>query len=81
MIVDTHCHLDFEWFDDDRERVIERAEAAGVNNIIVPALDLDNSRTVLELASQYEGVFGAVGVHPNSSANWDDNNVLLLTGP
>ena len=73
MIVDTHCHLDFEWFDDDREEVIKRAEAATVTNIIVPALDLDNSRTVLELASQYEGVFGAVGVHPNSSANWDDN--------
>ncbi|GMQ78777.1 MAG: TatD family hydrolase [Anaerolineae bacterium] len=73
MIVDTHCHLDFEWFDDDREQVIERAGAAGVSNIIVPALDLANSRTVLELAGQYESVFGAVGVHPNSSANWEDN--------
>ncbi len=80
MTVDTHCHLDFEWFDNDRAQVIERAEAVGVNNIIVPALDLDNSRAVLELTGKYEDVFGAVGVHPNSSANWDDNWIDALRG-
>lgn len=72
MLIDTHCHLDFERFDEDRDEVIARAVEAGVRRIIVPALDLDNCRTVLELAEKYEAVYAAVGVHPNSSAGWED---------
>lgn len=49
-----------------------RAAAAGVMQMIVPALDLANCRTVLALTEQYDGVFAAVGVHPNSTAGWQD---------
>lgn len=72
MLVDTHCHLDFERFDEDREQVVARAAAAGVERIIVPALDLENVETVLALAEQYEAVYAAIGVHPNSASAWDD---------
>jgi TatD DNase family protein len=72
MLVDTHCHLDFDRFDDDREAVVKQALAAGVQRIIVPAVDLDNCPAVLELAGRYEQVYAAVGVHPNSTAGWQD---------
>ncbi|HSM54691.1 MAG TPA: TatD family hydrolase [Candidatus Sulfomarinibacteraceae bacterium] len=72
MLVDTHCHLDFERFDGERDAIVARALAAGVKRIIVPALDLENCRTVLQLADRYSAVFAAVGVHPNSSAVWRD---------
>jgi len=78
MLLDTHCHLDFERFDDDRDAVVARAAAAGVTRIIIPALDLQNCRTVLQLADQYEGVYTAVGIHPNSSAAWQDDWVGIL---
>ncbi|MAU00797.1 MAG: hydrolase TatD [Anaerolineaceae bacterium] len=78
MLIDTHCHLDFDRFDKDRDEVVHRAADAGVTQIVVPALDLDNCRTVLALAEKYEGVFAAVGVHPNSSAGWQDNWVGVL---
>ena len=71
-LIDTHCHLDFERFDEDREEVLARAAAAGVARIVVPALDLDNCPAVLRLAGQYAPVYAAVGVHPNSSAGWEE---------
>lgn len=72
-LIDSHCHLDFNWFDDDRDAVVERALAAGVTQIIVPAIDLENGPAVLRLTERYENVFAAVGVHPNSTAGWQDN--------
>lgn len=71
-LVDTHCHLDFESLVEDIDGVIGRAAEAGVERIIVPALDLSNVRAVLALAERHAGVFAAVGVHPNSAAGWRD---------
>ena len=72
MLIDTHCHLDFDNFDHDRDAVVDRAVKAGVERMIVPALDLNNCRSVLDLADRYSSVYAAIGVHPNSSANWHD---------
>ncbi len=71
-LIDTHCHLDFESFAEDRDAVVERARAADVTRMIVPALESENWQAVLALADRYAGVYTAVGVHPNSSAGWQD---------
>lgn len=71
-LVDTHCHLDFESFDADRDIVISRAADAGVEAIVIPALDLGNARAVLALAHSRAGLYAAVGVHPNSTAAWHE---------
>ena len=72
-LIDTHCHLDFESFAEDRDAVVERALNAGVSRIIVPALEPENWQAVVDLADRYVGVYTAVGVHPNSSAEWQDS--------
>lgn len=78
MLIDTHCHLDFDSFDADRGEVINRAREAGVNRIVVPSLDLNNCEKVIGLADMYEGVYAAVGIHPNSSKDWRDEWVGKL---
>ena len=71
MLTDTHCHLDFDQFDPDREEVIRRAEQAGLTRILVPGIDLASSRAAVTLAEEHDCVYAAVGVHPNSGATWE----------
>ena len=78
MLIDTHCHLDFDRFDEDRNEVVSRMITAGVKRVIVPALDPDNWHAVLDLADQYDSVYAAVGVHPNSCAGWTDEWINTL---
>jgi len=69
--VDTHCHLDWNSFDADREVVIDRAVQAGVMRMITIGVDLPSSRRAIEIADQHAAVYAAVGVHPNDCADFD----------
>lgn len=68
MIVDTHCHLDFDAFDPDRDAVIARSRAAGVTQIILPSIDLATSAHLTTLAQAHEGIYATVGIHPNGTS-------------
>jgi TatD DNase family protein len=64
-LIDTHCHLDAGELDVlGLDRVVERARAAGVDRIVVPAIDPGNFDTVRALAGRFEGVRVALGIHP-----------------
>jgi len=65
MFTDTHAHLSFPDFASDRPATIARATAAGVTRIVSVATDLADAHRVLAVASQFPGVFAAVGLHPN----------------
>ncbi len=78
LLIDTHCHLDFEAYDSDRAQVLERARAAGVIAVVNPAVDVASSAAVCDLAAEEPLVFAAVGVHPNSSAGFDSDQIAVL---
>ncbi|MGE0550717.1 MAG: TatD family hydrolase [Kofleriaceae bacterium] len=65
-MIDTHCHLDIEVFDDDREEVIARATAAGVVGMVIPAIRPRTWGALATLANRHAdaGVRFAVGIHP-----------------
>jgi len=68
---DTHCHLDFDRFEKDREQVLQRAWDAGLVWILNPGIDLETSNSAIALAKQFPGkINAAVGIHPNYGKPW-----------
>jgi len=72
MLTDTHCHLDFNKFDEDRTAVIQRALDAGVERIMIPALDYESSLAGIKLAKSHPSIYAAVGFHPTDLDKWNE---------
>jgi TatD DNase family protein len=78
MFIDTHAHLFYPNFDGELDDVLNRAKESGVNYIIVPATDLETSRKVIELIEKYDFIYGAVGVHPHETKDWNDSYISKI---
>ena len=69
-LIDSHCHLDSAEFDPDRDAVIERARAAGVEHML--AIGTGNGppdlEAALRLADKYPAFYATVGIHPHDAA-------------
>ena len=78
MLTDTHCHLDFNKFNEDRDAVIQRATETGVERILVPALELESSRSVIGLTNSHSNIFAAVGFHPTDLDTWSNTSIENL---
>ena len=65
MLIDTHAHIDGEEFKDDLPEVIERAKAAGIGKIFVPAINLQGMDNLLAVCHKYPGyAYPMIGLHP-----------------
>lgn len=74
-MIDTHCHIDFEDFDDDRDEVIKRA-LAKLDKVIVSGYSNDSNLNVLKLSKENEGfIYPTFGFHPVSSQNATDEEI------
>lgn len=76
-VVDSHCHLQNEAFDGDRDAVLARAREAGIERILVPGYDLASSERAVDLVAQHPDLLdAAVGIHPHyagsiSQRDWE----------
>lgn len=75
MWVDTHCHLDFPAFDDDRTQVIDDSREVGVEHFVVPGTSPRSWHTTAELPRRYENVHVAYGIHPHFLPQLSDEEV------
>ncbi len=66
MLIDTHCHLYFDAFDADREAVLARMAAAGVDGALVIGIEPDSNASAAALARMYPQLRYSVGLHPTS---------------
>ena len=78
QLIDTHTHLDFEMFDDDRAQVIARARNAGVERIVVLGVHAANWQWVWQLACDEPSVHAALGLHPVFLEEHQDAHVQQL---
>ena len=74
-MIDTHCHIDFEDFDSDREDVIKRAKDK-LDHVIVSGYSNSSNMDVLKLSKDYEGfIYPTFGFHPVSSQNATEDDI------
>jgi len=71
MIIDTHCHLDDQRYNDDIEEVLQNAKDKGVEKFIIPGADTSTLERAVALSEQFEEVYFAVGVHPYDIEGYD----------
>lgn len=67
MLIDSHCHLDFEALSADLEGVLARAAAAGVTGMVTISTRVDKFSTYADLAEKYPNVWCSVGTHPHNA--------------
>lgn len=66
MLIDSHCHLYFDKFDEDRDAVLERMQAAGVGLAVVIGIDHESNRKACKLAQNHPELVYSAGLHPTS---------------
>jgi len=78
-MIDTHCHIDEEAFDADREEVIARQREAGVEAMIVPGVNVASIQTVLDVCHAHPGYcYPALGLHPEDvKADWQEQLAIV----
>jgi TatD DNase family protein len=75
ILVDSHCHIDGEQFDADREQIIENARIAGVFamlNIGTGSPKDDSFEQTDKLTKDYDFIYGSVGIHPHDAIEYDE---------
>jgi TatD DNase family protein len=81
-MIDSHCHLDFPDFGDDRDGILTRARAAGVSAFVCigSGEDTGSARRAVALAAQVPDVWAAVGVHPHDVSKMTEADWAELDG-
>lgn len=76
-MIDTHCHITYEYYD-DIPKILDKIKENGVSKIIVNGCDMKSNLEVLELIKKYDIVYGAIGFHPTELDNFTDSDLVWL---
>ena len=76
-MVDTHCHLYFEYYD-NLDDIINKIKNSGVRAVIVNGCDMKTNKEVIKLVNKYDIVYGALGFHPTELDNFKYEDLRWL---
>lgn len=77
-LFDSHCHLDDERYDEDREEVIDAVQRAGVERCVCVGSDMASSRRCQNLSEKYPFIYFAAGVHPHEAKDVEEDYLTEL---
>jgi TatD DNase family protein len=80
MLIDTHCHLDFKDFDNDRDDVLKAARDIGVKAIINVGSSMEGTERSVQIAQDNDFIYAAAGIHPHEADSVTENDLKLFTG-
>ena len=72
MFLDSHCHLDDEKFDGDREEIIAEIKKQGISRVISAGYNLKSSMDAIELSKKYDFIYATCGISPNDIPQYED---------
>src|SRR3990167_4703213 len=78
IFFDTHAHLNFKRLAKVLSEIITQANQVGVKYMVVPGTDEDSSQKAVAIASQHEGIYAAIGIHPHHAFETADQNGRAL---
>ena len=67
MIIDSHCHLDYEPLINNIDQILLNAKKNDIAKLLTIGTSLESSKKVLDIINKYSNVYGAIGIHPNST--------------
>lgn len=76
-LIDTHAHLQFEAYDEDRDEVVER-NSKKLDALVNVGAKIDSSESGVDLAQKIDNFYAAVGVHPHHVDEWENNWINKL---
>ena len=72
MLVDSHCHLDYNDFEEDFEEILQRAKENGVTAMLNAGNNINELEKQLALSEKYPFIYTAVGVHPHNASEYEN---------
>lgn len=77
-ITDSHNHLHFDSYDNDRNETLNRAYSSGVDTMLLVGIDPHDSQKALDVSSRSRGIFVSLGIHPQKAKEYNSNDVSNL---
>ena len=77
-LVDSHCHLIFENFEEDLDEVVDRWRSKGVKKLLHACVELAEIPKIKFISNNYSEVFYSVGLHPLDAKKWDSSSKSIL---
>lgn len=78
MIFESHAHYDDEAFNEDRETLLAQMREGGIEYIVNVGASIQTSQNTVELTERYDFIYGALGVHPNEAAEFNEEKLMWL---
>ncbi|MCX8110701.1 MAG: TatD family hydrolase [Syntrophorhabdaceae bacterium] len=78
MFVDSHCHLEMESYNKDRDEVIEKSLKASILYILTVGTENRYFKTVNDLTTRYKNILGAIGIHPHNSDQFNETTAKKI---